>query len=83
LAHNSVPLTLTEEEVGQVLGGGYVVKVIYLPAGQGAELGPAQLTGTGAGTDPAAEAARRGSVLLVFRLGNRDEELPPKAPGGR
>src|SRR5207244_1960555 len=59
----------------------YLVKVIYLPDPQFQDTAT---TGTDEvvsskldpGVDPIAEAHRRGSILLVIRLGNIDLEYP-------
>lgn len=66
IAHNSVPIVLTADDVNHVVKGSYLVKVVYLPTNQvdGAELN------TVTGKDAVAEAARRGSVLIVLRIGN-------------
>jgi hypothetical protein len=81
LAHSAVPVAFTEEDFQQVAAGNYVVKVIYLPDPQFQDL---VATGLGEvvssrlepGADPIAEAHRRGSILLVIRLGNIDLEAP-------
>ena len=81
LAHSAVPVTFTEEDFNQVAAGNYLVKVIYLPDPQFQDLAA---TGTDEvissrlepGVDPIAEAHRRGSILLVVRLGNIDLEAP-------
>lgn len=81
LAHSSVPISFTEEDFEQVVAGNFVVKVVYLPDPQFQDLAA---TGTEEvvssrlepGADPIAEAYRRGSILLVIRLGNIDLEVP-------
>ena len=81
LAHSAVPVTFTEEDFNQVASGNYLVKVVYLPDPQFQDLAA---TGTDEvissrlepGVDPIAEAHRRGSILLVVRLGNIDLEAP-------
>ena len=81
LAHSAVPVTFTEEDFNQVAAGNYLVKVVYLPDPQFQDLA---VTGTDEvissrlepGVDPIAEAHRRGSILLVVRLGNIDLEAP-------
>jgi hypothetical protein len=81
LAHSAVPVRFTEEDFEQVAAGNFVVKVIYLPdppfqerAGSGPEeVSSARLE---PGVDPIREAQRRGSILLVVRLGNIDLEAP-------
>lgn len=98
LAHSAVPLNITEEDLEQVLSGNFVVKVIYLPDPAYQDLaaaGPDEVVSSRLepGVDPVAEAQRRGSVLLILRIGNIDLEAPntpamdtpPGAPmqGGR
>jgi hypothetical protein len=81
LAHSAVPVTFTEDDFDQVAAGNFVVKVIYLPDPQYQDLaatGLAEVVSTQLepGADPIAEAQRRGSILLVVRLGNIDLEAP-------
>jgi hypothetical protein len=75
LAHAAAPVEVTDEDVRQVQAGGYLVKVVFLggmpDGGLGTIGGP-----VGPGADPVREAQRRGTVLLVLRLGNIDAELP-------
>ncbi len=80
LAHNSVPLQFTEEDFDQVLTGNFVTKVIYLPSSefQGPALaGIDTLVSTrlDPGIDPIEEADRRGSILAIIRLGDKDIEM--------
>jgi hypothetical protein len=80
LAHSAVPVSFTDEDFQQVAAGNYVVKVIYLPDPQFQDLamtGPSELVSSRLepGIDPIAEACRRGSILLVVRLGNIDLNL--------
>jgi hypothetical protein len=80
LAHNSVPVEFTEEDFKQVVDRNYIVKVIYLPDPQfqdAAGAGPEALISTKLepGQDPIQEALRRGSILLVLRIGNIDQGL--------
>jgi hypothetical protein len=85
LAHSSVPLEFTEEDLKQVAEGNYVVKVVYLPDPQFQDV-----AGTGTdeilstrlepGQDPIQEALRRGSILLIVRMGNIDQEAPNTPP---
>lgn len=91
LAHSSVPVSFTDEDFDQVASGNYVTKVIYLPDPQFQDLatiGTGEIVSTRLepGADPVAEASRRGSVLLIVRLGNIDLEAPNTpamdAPGG-
>lgn len=81
LAHSAVPVYFTEEDLDQVAAGNYLVKVIYLPFPQYADVattGPDEVVSTRLepGADPIAEACRRGSILLVIRVGNIDLEAP-------
>ncbi len=93
LAHNSVPLEFSEDDFKQVVDRNYIVKVIYLPDPQYQDAGgagPDEIVSTRLepGQDPIQEALRRGSILLVIRIGNIDQGLqhsPPMsatAPGG-
>jgi hypothetical protein len=75
LAHSAVPLELAADDLRQVQQGGYVVKVVYLPAQGPGGLGVIS-AGVGPGADPVQEAQRRGSVLPVLRIGNIDLEAP-------
>jgi hypothetical protein len=85
LAHNAVPVEFTAEDFDQVAAGNYLVKVIYLPDPAYQELAA---TGTGEiistrlepGADPIKEALRRGSILLVIKMGNIDQEAPNTPP---
>lgn len=81
LAHNSIPIQITEEDLDQVLTGNFVTKVIYLPDPdfQGPALaGIDTLVSTrlDPGVDPIIEADRRGSILAILRLGDKDIEMP-------
>ena len=81
LAHSAVPVVFTEEDFEQAAAGNFVVKVIYLPDPQFQDLaatGPDEVVSSrlDPGVDPIIEAKRRGSILLVVRLGNIDLEAP-------
>ena len=81
LAHSSVPISFTNEDLDQVQSGNFVVKVIYLPDPQFQDLaavGPDEVVSSRLepGVDPIAEAHRRGCILAVVRLGNIDLEAP-------
>lgn len=91
LAHNAIPAQFTEEDFDQVLSGNFVTKVIYLPDPEFQELALAGVetlvsTRLDPGVDPIVEADRRGAILAVVRLGNKDLEVPggpiPGGPGG-
>ncbi len=81
LAHNAVPLSFTDEDLDSVASGALVVKVVLLPdakhQAQDVEgVGEVVSTRLEPGVDPVAEARRRGTILLVLRLGNIDLEAP-------
>jgi hypothetical protein len=81
LAHSAVPIVFTDEDFDQVAAGNYLVKAIYLPDPQFQDVavaGPDEVVSTrlDPGVDPVAEARRRGTVLLVIRMGNIDLEAP-------
>lgn len=81
LSHNSIPVQFTEEDFDQVLTGNYVTKVIYLPDPEFQELALAGVetlvsTRLDPGVDPIVEADRRGAILAIVRLGNKDLEMP-------
>ncbi len=86
LAHNSIPVQFTEEDFDQVLTGNFVTKVIYLPDPdyQGPALaGIDTLVSTrlDPGIDPITEADRRGSILAIIRLGDKDIEMAGGSDG--
>ena len=77
LDHSAVPVQFTEEDFDQVLSGNFVTKVIYLPNPEYQELALAGVdtlvsTRLDPGVDPIREASRRGAILAVVRLGNKD-----------
>ena len=84
LAHNAVPFQLTEEDLDQVTTGNFVTKVVYLPDAEYQELAVAGVetlvsTRLDPGCDPVVEADRRGSILAIIRIGNKDLEAPGAA----
>jgi hypothetical protein len=86
LAHNAIPVQFTEEDLDQVLAGNFVTKVIYLPDPEFQELALAGVetlvsTRLDPGVDPIVEADRRGAILAVIRLGNKDIEMPGSLQG--
>ncbi len=87
LAHNAIPVQFTNEDFDQVIdGGNFVTKVIYLPDPKYQELavsGVETLVSTRLepGIDPILEADKRGTILLIIRLGAIDLEMP--GPGSR
>lgn len=81
LAHNAVPIQMTEEDFDQVLAGNFVTKVIYLPDPEFQGLAVADVatlvsTRLEPGLDPIEEASRKGAILAVLRVGNKDMEVP-------
>src|SRR3954451_6843136 len=83
LSHDAVPVEITDEDLDQVESNNFVTKVIYLPDPRYQELavaGVATLVSTKLepGVDPVAEADRRGTILVVLRMGNMDLEMPRK-----
>lgn len=76
-AHTAIPVIFSDEDFDQVDGNNFVTKVVYLPTGPHQELalgGDVELlvaTRLDPGDDPIAEAAKKGDVLLVVRMGNR------------
>jgi hypothetical protein len=86
LAHSAIPVQFTEEDFDQVLSGNFVTKVIYLPNPEHQELALAGVetlvsTRLEPGTDPIIEATRRGAILAVIRLGNKDLQASGGSPG--
>ena len=84
LAHNAIPVQFTEEDFDQILQGNFVTKVIYLPDPEFQELALAGVetlvsTRLEPGVDPVVEADRRGAILAIVRLGNKDMQLPAGA----
>jgi hypothetical protein len=85
LAHSPIPVQFTEEDFDQVLSGNFVTKVIYLPDPEFQELALAGVetlvsTRLAPGVDPIAEADRRGSILAILRIGNKDLRTGGQTP---
>jgi hypothetical protein len=81
LAHNAIPVQFNEEDFDQALAGNFVTKVIYLPDPEFQGLAVADVatlvsTRLDPGLDPIEEASRKGAILAVIRLGNKDMEVP-------
>lgn len=81
LAHNPLPIRITDEDLDQIETNNFVTKVIYLPDAKYQELaiaGVEELVSTrlAPGLDPVAEADRRGTIMAVMRIGNIDLEMP-------
>ena len=86
LTHNPIPAIFTEEDFDQVVAGNFVTKVIYLPDPKYQELavsGVETLVSTRLepGVDPILEADRRGTILMIIRLGAIDLEMPTSGAG--
>ena len=81
LTHNPIPVQFTAEDFDQVVdGGNFVTKVIYLPDPKYQELAIAGVetlvsTRLEPGVDPILEADKRGTILLIVRLGAIDLEM--------
>ena len=80
LMHTAIPIELNEEDFAQIESNNFVTKVIYLPEPKYQELAIAGVetlvsTRLEPGVDPVAEADRRGTILVVFRVGNMDLEM--------
>lgn len=81
LAHNTIPIQFTADDFNQITAGNYVTKVIYLPDPGFQHLAVAGVetlvsTRLDPGVDPIVEADRRGTILAVLRVGNKDIEMP-------
>src|SRR4051794_22964361 len=87
LTHNPIPVQFTAEDFDQVVdGGNFVTKVIYLPDPKYQELAIAGVetlvsTRLEPGVDPILEADKRGTILLIVRLGAIDLEMPGSTTG--
>lgn len=85
LAHSAIPIQLNEEDFDQVSSANFVTKVIYVPDPEYQELALAGVdtlvsTRLDPGVDPITEADRRGAILAIVRLGNKDLEVPGVDP---
>ena len=88
LAHNTIPLELTDDDLDQVQSSNMVTKVIYLPDArhQGLAIrGVETLSSTrlDPGVDPVGTARKRGTLMLILRIGNKDLEMPNAISGAR
>jgi hypothetical protein len=80
LTHNQIPVQFTAEDLDQVEGGNFVTKVIYLPDPKYQELAVANVetlvsTRLEPGVDPVLEADKRGTILMIVRLGGINLEM--------
>lgn len=85
LAHAAIPIQFTQEDFDQVAAANFVTKVIYVPDPEYQELALAGVdtivsTRLDPGVDPITEADRRGSILAIIRMGNKDLEVPGVDP---
>ena len=85
LAHAAIPIQFTQEDFDQVAAANFVTKVIYVPDPEYQELALAGVdtlvsTRLDPGVDPIKEADRRGSILAILRIGNKDLEVPGVDP---
>ena len=85
LAHSAIPIQFTQEDFDQVAAANFVTKVIYVPDPKFQELALAGVdtlvsTRLDPGVDPITEADRRGSILAIVRMGNKDLEVPGQDP---
>jgi hypothetical protein len=72
-----VPVEFNDNDFDQVFSGNFVTKVVYLP---NPEFQGIAMSGVGTvvsttlqpGTDPIVEASKRGAILAVIRMGNKD-----------
>ena len=85
LAHSAIPIQFTQEDFDQVSAANFVTKVIYVPDPEYQELALAGVdtivsTRLDPGVDPITEADRRGSILAILRIGNKDLEVPGVDP---
>jgi hypothetical protein len=86
LAHNAIPVQFSSDDFQYVIGGNFVTKVIYLPD---PEFQSDALAGVGVmssnrlepGLDPIVEADRRGAILAILRIGNKDIEMSGNGAG--
>jgi len=95
LAHNAIPVGLTDEDIAQLVAGTGVTKVVYLPHPEFQELalrGVETLVSSQLepGADPILEADRRGTILAILRADGkfiapahkqRREPVEPAEPG--
>lgn len=84
LEHTSIPVQFTEEDFDQATAGNFVTKVIYIPDPGYADLAVGGIetlvsTRLDPGVNPIEEADRRGAILAIIRMGNKDMEAPGTA----
>ncbi len=87
LAHNSIPIDITPDDLDQIASNNFVTKVIYLPDARHQELAIAGVetlvsTQLSPGADPVAEAERRGTIMAILRMGNKNLQMVGDNGGG-
>ncbi len=80
LAHNTVPVEITNEDLEHVRSNNMVTKVIYLPDPQyqaRAIAGVETLVSTtlDPGIDPIQQAEKMGTIMVVLRVGNKEMQF--------
>ena len=85
LTHNPIPSVFQPEDFDQVKAGNFVTKVLYLPDPRYQELAIAGVetvvsTRLEPGVDPIKEADKRGTILMIVRIGAIDLEMPDARP---
>jgi hypothetical protein len=80
LSHNSIPIEITDADLDQVESNNFVTKVIFLPDPKFQDHAIAGVRilvshDLRPGEDPVKEAARRGTIMAVLRMGNMDLEM--------
>jgi len=84
LSHNSIPIAFSDEDLDQIENSNFVTKVIYLPDAKYQDLvaDVATLVSTRLepGVNPVAEADRRGTIMAVIRVGNKELNMGNDAP---
>ena len=86
LQSNSIPISLTDEDLDVIQNGAYLTKVYYRSDPmyrESAIAGVESLVTTrlDPGIDPVRESERRGAILAVLRIGSRDR-IPPGTSRG-
>lgn len=85
LTHNPIPAVFQPEDFDQVKAGNFVTKVLYLPDPRYQELAIAGVetvvsTRLEPGVDPIKEADKKGTILMIVRIGAIDLEMPDARP---
>ncbi len=80
LAHNAIPLQVSDDDLEQVLSGNVVTKAIYIPYDLSSVTSPSLFSDVAStrlnpGVDPIKKASESGTVVAVVRLSVRAESL--------